>query len=141
MRRASMVLVVAGAIAAQACGDMASPAGRSVTGVYTLSTVNGLMPPLTLGATDSASLDLISGAVTFRDDGTFLDVLNVRYRGIAAGSVATDSTVTARGTYTRAGSTLTLDPVDGHAEYHMTVTDELTLTETNVDFRIVYRRN
>jgi hypothetical protein len=141
MRRASMVLVMAGALAAQACGDMASPGGRSVTGVYTLSTVNGVMPPLTLGATDSASVDLISGAVTFRDDGTFLDVLNVRFQGIASGSLPTDSTVTARGSYTRAGSTLTLDPIDGHSEYHMTVTDDLTLTETNVDFQIVYRRN
>jgi len=59
---------------------------------------------------------------------------------VAAGAVPTDSTVTAQGNYSRAGSTLTLDPVDGHAEYHMTVTDELTLTETNVDFQIVYRR-
>lgn len=140
MRRASMVLVVAGAFAAQACGDMASPGGRPVTGVYTLSTVNGVMPPLTLGQTDSASVDLISGAVTFRADGTFLDVLNVRFRGVAAGAASTDSTVTAQGNYTRAGSTLTLDPVDGHSEYHMTVTDELTLTETNADFQIVYRR-
>ena len=140
MRRASMVLVVAGLFAAQACGDTTSPASRSVTGVYTLTTVNGVMPPLTLGATDSATVDLISGQVTFRADGTFLDLLNVRFRGVAAGAVPTDSTVTAQGNYSRAGSTLTLDPVDGHAEYHMTVTDELTLTETNVDFQIVYRR-
>ncbi|MFI5228318.1 MAG: hypothetical protein ACHQWU_04570 [Gemmatimonadales bacterium] len=141
MRRVSMVLVVAGVLAAQACGDMTSPQGRSVAGVYTLTTVNGVVPPLTLGATDSASVDLISGTVTFRDDGTFLDVINVRLTGSAAGSVATDSAVTARGNYTRAGSTLTLDPTDGHSEYHMTVTDDLTLTESNVDFLIVYHRS
>lgn len=141
MRRVSMMLAVAGALAAQGCGDSTSPAGRPVAGMYTLSTVNGVMPPLVLGATDSASVSLISGAVTLRDDGTFLDVINVRLTGTAAGSVATDSAVTARGNYSRSGSTLTLDPTDGHAEYQMTVTDESTLTETNADFLIVYRRN
>jgi hypothetical protein len=141
MRRVWMGFAVAGALAAQACGDMASPNGRSVVGVYTLTTVNGMIPPLTLAMTDSASVDLISGTVTFRDDGTFLDVINVRLKGTAAGSVATDSAVTARGNYTRAGNTVTLDPTDGHSEYHMTATDDLTLTESNGDFSIVYRRS
>jgi hypothetical protein len=141
MRRVSTVVAFAGVLAAQACGDAVSPNGRSVVGVYTLTTVNGNMPPLTIGATDSASVDLISGTVTFRADGTFLDVLNVRVKGSAAGSTAADSAVTARGNYTRAGATVTLDPTDGHTEYHMTVTDDLTLTELNVDLVIVYRRN
>lgn len=139
MRQVAILCAAAGviAVAASCHGDSVAPHATTVAGVYTLSTVNGATPPLTLGQNDTARVDLLSGTVTFGDDGTFLDVVNMQFNTPSGTSLAAD---TARGTYTYAESRLFLQPTDGHANYQMTMSDTATLTETTLDFVIVYHR-
>jgi hypothetical protein len=141
MRRTKTVFLFAGAVvAALSCGGSepaAAPTIRPVAGVYSIATVNGTVPPLTLGSNDTARVELISGAITLGSDGSFVDVLNVRNTVPSGVTLASD---TARGNYSRVGATILLEPVDGHSPYQMEVTDELTLTEAQIDFFIVYRR-
>ncbi len=93
MRQVAILCAAVGvvAVAASCHGDAVAPHATPVAGVYTLSTVNGATPPLTLGQNDTARVDLLSGTVTFGDDGTFLDVVNMQFNTPSGTSLAADT--------------------------------------------------
>lgn len=141
MRRIVGVCVVAGVlVAAASCADMVSPdeaADRALVGVYSISSVNGAGLPITLAVDDTASVDLISGTITLREDKTFTDIINVNLTTPSGVTVEAD---TARGNYSRLADTLKFAPTDGHDNYQA-VTNNSTLTESSIEFVIVYHKN
>ena len=141
MRRIVGVCFAAGALAvAASCADMVSPdeaADRALVGVYSISTVNGSGLPITLGVDDTASVDLISGTITLRQDKSFTDIINVKLTTPSGVTLEAD---TARGNYSRLADTLKFAPTDGHDNYQA-VANNATLTESSIEFVIVYHKN
>lgn len=136
MRRLVILLATVGAVA---CGSdsPSAPAEPTVTGSYSLSTVNGQEMPLVLGQNDTAMVELISGHIVLSSGGQFTDIVNLRYTIPSGTSLEAD---TLSGSYARSGSTLTFQPSDGSGNYTLAVTDVNTLTETAGSVVIVYKR-
>lgn len=142
MRRIVGVCAVVGVVVvAASCADMVSPdeaADRAVVGVYSIATVNGSALPITLGVDDTASVDLLSGTITLRTDKSFTDIINVKLTTPSGVTLESD---TARGNYARQADTLKFAPTDGHDNYQVTVANNATLTESSIEFIIVYHKN
>ena len=136
MRRLLMGMLLA--VSVSACGD--GPSGLTATsghaGTYTLRTINGQVLPTTIDSDATARLDVASGSVTLRADGTFTDQTEFR---LVSGTSTTTETDVITGTYTRTGGTVTFSPSDG-GTYSMSFTGGNTLTQTIDSFVLVYRK-
>jgi hypothetical protein len=124
--------------AACASDSTSPPKPRGVAGAYGLASLNGQVLPAVLGQNDTAKVELLSGGVSLQNDGTFIDGVVLRVTLPSGVTVQGD---TIRGGYMMSGKTLMLAPSDGSNAYFMTVTDEHTLTEDDIGFLIVYRRD
>ena len=107
MRIRSIATVVA-LIAVGACGGDDKPAtgpGGTLSGTYTLQTVNGGGLPATVLQLGTYKAEILSGNITLNDNNTFTGVTTVRE---TTDGVADDPyTASCPGTYTRSGSTVT----------------------------------
>ena len=136
MRRLLVGMLLAASVSA--CGD--SPSGLTTTGghagTYSLRTVNDQALPATIESDASGRVDVASGSVVLRADGTFTDQTEFR---LVSGTSSTTETDVITGTYTRSGSTVQFSPSDGGV-YSMSFTGGNTLTQTIGTFVLVYRK-
>lgn len=137
MRRLVLFLV---AVGAAACADNSTSPNsvqfRNVAGVYALSTVNGEGLPLLMDQNDTASVQLVRGAITLGSDSSFLDVITVQFDA-PSGSTVQDDTIT--GVYSLSGTTVLFQPTNNTGTYTASVTDS-TLVESDPGVTVVYRR-
>ena len=132
-RRLALLALGALTLFGTACGDDDDPAGPgSITGTYTLSTINGQGLPRTVYEGDDLGfyykLEFMSGTLTLNSNGTFTDATTIREtEGDAAPETRTETT---NGTYTRNGNTLTLTDVDTDDTYTLVVQNDGSLTQT-----------
>lgn len=143
MRRIALLVAAVVGIAGVACGGDSNNSVApktdltSVTGVWSLLSVNGATTPLILGQNDTATLELLQSRMTLNTDATFAEVFSLRLTGPSGVQLESDTT---RGTFQTAGTTLTFLPSDGSPAYQMVVTDEHTLTENDPGLVLIYKR-
>lgn len=106
MRRILMTLVLA---AAAACGDNSTGLGASVEGSYTLRSINGTALPYVVQS-GSTKIEVIDDVLTLNLNGTYSETGHTRITEF--GSTRTE-TGTDNGTYTTAGTSITLRSSDG----------------------------
>ena len=99
------LFVLAAVATLPACSDSTGP-HRTVTGNYTLISVNGVLVPVVFSAEQFFTLRITAGTLmvssnnTFTASATYEQTLNV-------GGVKTTDTVTCTGTYATSGNTIT----------------------------------
>ncbi|HEY0022926.1 MAG TPA: lipocalin family protein [Longimicrobium sp.] len=91
-----------------ACSDVTS--SDSITGTYTLRTVNGDVVPAVIYDSDSGTEEVLDGSVRLDEDGS--GSIIIRVRSTLGGGAPETETRTANGTYTRSGSTITITFLD-----------------------------
>ncbi len=103
MKRITCLAVTATMVGAAACGDSTSP--ESVTGTYTLATMNGEPVPVLLVFTNSYSYSVHSGQITLDAGGAVTVVTRERERSGGLPGWPTyrvdSTTVTVTGSYRR----------------------------------------
>lgn len=123
---------------ATACGGSDAPTGTapSVTGTYTLRTVNGAALPSVVPIAPGESITLRSGSVTLNGDGSCTHRHDVVY--VAGGTTLSDNTPVLC-TYRIDGNTIvTTDADDG--EQVTGVVGNGSLTTTSDGITLVYRK-
>jgi hypothetical protein len=134
MRRFLLTMATAAsALAVAGCSDLTG-VRRDLEGTYTLSTVNGGSVPEWVEVLDA---EIISGEVTLYADGTYDDVLRVRFTGNNFIDPFTSS-----GTYSLRGSEIRFNPDDSRLDdYFMEWDrDRLIHSDSEVGMTLVYER-
>ena len=125
-------------LAAAACGDDGpTGSGDPVVGTYTLRTVNGANLPAIVEDDEFGQLHVLSGSITLAANRTFTNRLRVRL--VSDGLDLTEE-ATLEGTYTVQGSTITLVDRDVEAEPVTATLGSGTLTFSDGEVTLVYRR-
>ena len=130
---AALGIVVCGALIA--CGDDAtSPDQTTLTGTYTLVSVENESLPYVILELGDLKSELLSGSATFNANGTFTATLTLRETD---GGSSTTTTESASGTYVRAGNSVTLTiPNDEDSPYQATLSSNaLTFDFDGLTFR------
>ena len=126
------------AVALAACGGDSTAPPASIAGTYVLQTVNSAPLPFTVIATTDYKFEILSDSYQIRDDGTYSGTSQFRETLNGTATVETDNST---GTYTRAGSSITLtDSVDPTDKFTGTV-DGGTFTVTAEGFVLVYKKS
>lgn len=129
---AILAIVVGGALIA--CGDDATSPETTLTGTYTLVSVeNETLPYVILEVGDFKS-ELLSGSATFNANGTFTATLTIRE---TENGTSTTMAEGASGTYVRSGNSVTLTvPNDEDSPYQATLSSNtLTFDFDGLTFR------
>jgi hypothetical protein len=106
MRRPTTVLSLALVIAAAACGsDGGTAPAASVSGAWSLTTVNGAPLPFTVRSANP-KVEVVSDQITWLPDGTFAETGTARFTDTTG--VATTSPYTDSGAWTLNGATITV---------------------------------
>lgn len=122
---------------ATACASASGTPGAALAGDYTVESVNDRPLPARLREYPSGHSELVSGGLTLRADGTFLETGAVR---LITGGVANTNTQTATGTYTVDGSRLTLRYERDGRTVTGAVDGGKLLVEASGDLKVRYRR-
>lgn len=88
-----------------ACSDSTGP-NRTVTGNYTLISVNGVLVPVVFTAEQFFTLRITAGTLTINSNDTFTASATYE-QTLVVGGVKTTDTVTCTGTYAMNGATIT----------------------------------
>lgn len=112
LRRTLLIALAFFSLGLSACGD-STGSDNSITGNYTLRTVNGVAVPATLFQQGADKLEVTGGNINLNRDNTFSGSLSVRIT--QSGTVATDSEPLS-GTYTRNNNALVLTFSGGDQE-------------------------
>lgn len=91
-----------------ACGDSTSSPKKTPVGAWSLSTIDGAVPPFTIGAIADTTVFFDGSTLTIGQDGRFSEVYGLRYSAQTGDSVFTQ---TDTGTWTLQGTTLTFNVV------------------------------
>jgi hypothetical protein len=115
MKRILMLAFAAAlTMSASACQDTTNPSSV-LSGTYTLRTIDGNPPPVTVDATTQ----ITGGYIQIDRDGTFIDVIT--YRDIPSG-MSTDDTI--NGTWALSGNTVEFTDVrDPYNPYYATISN------------------
>jgi hypothetical protein len=111
MRRLVTLLVLATALACG--GDSSTSPSDTVSGTYTLRTVNGVPLPFTVIQLDTFKYEITSDSFTLTENGTWTE--SGTDRTTDNGQVATGA-VADSGTYVRNGTTITLISTNGSVD-------------------------
>jgi len=139
MRTILFTTLAATLIAAAGCGsDSTGPVTPPISGAYALQTVNSVPLPFTMPDDGTGKIEILADSYVLDDDGRYTGVTQVR---ITVNGIPTVTSVPSRGTYTRAGDSITLvdsdDPTD-----KVTATLSGGLLTIRVDgFVLVYQRS
>lgn len=143
MRKILTVALAATSIVLAACGDSSGPPA-SITGTYTLETVNGAQLPFTTDEDETFKAEILSMAITLKADETYSAVFTGRSTD---NGQPTTNTVTLSDTYSVTGSTLTLNDSEGFFDPDGSVnatlsTDTITMVlESPIGtFTLLFRR-
>ena len=126
-------------VATLACGDSTSP--ESIEGIYALQTINGRALPVVVMQEGTQKFEVTAGAITLGPGTKWKFELTVR--ATLGADVSTDI-VSIDGTWSRAGSTLTLTSPAGDSETVLLSGRTLTLQGDTGDLGIapwVFRRS
>lgn len=131
-RRAALSCALAMLVTVTGCGgDEAPNAPESITGTYTLRTVNGSPPPVTLGEyTDesgSYKLEVLGGSITLEQGGSYRE--NHTFRETIDGVVQPPEEAPETGMWGRDGNAVTLRTPDGNAIVMTYAAGALTLVQ------------
>jgi hypothetical protein len=134
MRRAQFILAIC--LAALTACDSTSPEA-SIVGEYALTSIDGAPLPVTM--TDSeGSVTAESGTMSIKENGTFT-VAIVAFLSFPAFGINGRETITAAGTYTRTGSSLTFESEDVD-DSTVTTIDGNKIIQTDAESTIVWTR-
>jgi len=112
MRKIARSLFFLAALAVlPACGDSTGP-NRTVTGNYSLISVNGVLVPVTFSVEQFFTLRITAGTLTLNSDNTFSASATYEQTP-AGGGPKTTNTETCTGTYTMNGNTVTFTEATG----------------------------
>jgi hypothetical protein len=134
MRRPMAVLLLALVLPLAACSDGTSPE-ESINGVYTLQTVNGINLPWVAFEASAGKVEVVSGSVTLRSDGSFTDLTTFR---ITENGVARNEDDVYTGTFVKSLIGVTLNPI-GFQSYDVQIEGAM-MTQLIGDSRLVYRK-
>lgn len=120
-----------------ACGSdsATAPASVSVSGTYSLQTVNGAPLPAILQGSGANKVEMVSDVFTFSATGTFSERAVVRY---TQNGVVSSETYDESGTYARNGTAITLRYTD--ASTGSGTLDGNTMTLAGQGYSFVYLR-
>lgn len=132
LRRAALCFAAAMLVLAAGCGGDKDPsAPENIAGTYTMRTVNGNPPPVTLGEytdeTGSYKLEVLSGSITIEQGGSYRE--NHTFRETIDGVVQPPEDVPEIGTWVRDGNAVTLRTSDGFAIVATYASGALTLAQ------------
>jgi hypothetical protein len=113
MRRMFVLLAFAAAVSCGGGDSSTSPSDTTVSGTYTLRTVNRLPLPYTVAQNDSVTIQLLSDAFTLTEAKTWTELAT--RRATVSGQATTDS-VTDAGTYVLNGTNITLISANGSTD-------------------------
>lgn len=107
MMRQYVTRAIAGLLVAftAACSDSTGPEA-SVTGTYTLRSINGANVPVVVYQEGTYREEVQSGSITINSNNTFSATHTIRF---VDGTDSMTATQTCTGTYSRNGSSMTLD--------------------------------
>lgn len=127
MKKLAMLLLVA----AVACGGGSTEPTTTVSGTFTLRTINGLPLPQSIYSSPDASLSISSGTLTLGSDRTYT---LVEHEHVVVSGSATDDDYTESGTFTVSGNSLdfTGPVVSGSAIHHHMTWNGSQITWTDV---------
>lgn len=128
MKKLALLLLAA----AVACGGGSTePTTTTVSGTFTLRTINGKALPQTIYSDADASLSINSGTLTLGADKTYT---LVEQEHVVVSGTATDDVYTESGTFTVSGNTLefTGPVISGSAIHHQMTWNGTEITWTDV---------
>jgi hypothetical protein len=130
--------IVAACLLLAACGsDTTAPnSGPVVTGTWNLRSVNGTSLPFAFAPSQGTTTTITASVLTISVDGTYNEVLNIRF---VNGATVTTTTATEVGTWTGSGGSITFHNPTNNATYQGSVSGS-TLTEINSGYTQVYGR-
>lgn len=115
------------ALFATACDSTTEPDPNAHVGTYALVSVDGASLPAPFGVEDGLTLTVLSGSLTLNADRTAS--FSIRFRA-TQGTFSVEETESGTGTYSRTGTSITVQFDDGESETlaYDEEDDELTLT-------------
>lgn len=125
-----------------ACGGDDSTGPRTIAGTYLLHSIQGDEVPILAYEEPGYTVEILSGNVVLKTDGSFTDTHTVRE---TEGSTVTDVTFLCTGTWTQSGSSLTLIEEESEdcgveAGVEWDGDDTLTVDWAYLGIEAVYRR-
>jgi len=139
MRRLlALAMVLATTLTAAGCSDSTGPAD-SLAGTYSLSSVNGITPPVTVigGPGAGYTEEVIGGSIVLDTQGNYTGT--IRYRDTYTNQPPTVFDDTIVGYWTLSGTTLTLTDSQTGDQYFGTVSGR-TITLSNSGYTEVYTK-
>lgn len=124
MRRPISILMLA-ALVACGGGDKTTDPGESMSGNFTLRTLNGATLPAILAQDATGQLEVLAGALNFNVDHTWSGTVTVRFTSIGGG--ATVQTIPRSGTYQLHGSAMVVHDNTTSSNYDASISGN-TLT-------------
>jgi hypothetical protein len=118
-------IVMLGALVACGGGDKATGPGESMSGDFTLRTLNGSNLPGLLFQDATGKLEVIAGNLNFNTDRTWSGAVTVRFTSIGGG--ASTQTAPRNGTYQLNGSAIVVRDNTNGSNYNGTISGN-TLT-------------
>jgi hypothetical protein len=126
MRKALIAFVAALSLA---CFDEGVTGSSTVTGTYTLRTVNGSPLPYTIPGGGAVKTEIVSDTITLFQGGTFARARDSR---ITENGQVTMQSATETGSYSLLGTSITLNSVTGKATLGIINGNAMTIVEAGV---------
>lgn len=134
MRRRLVPLALTLVMALAACGDGTGPE-PGIDGVYTLKSINGNALPWIAFQIEQDKIEVLSGSITLRTDGSFTDLTTYR---ITESGVSRDEQDVYTGTFLETATGATLSPI-GFEPYVVAIAGG-KLTQIIGEFTLEYAR-
>jgi hypothetical protein len=104
--------------------ETATESGNAHLGTYHLVTLNGQTLPVHLGRVEETTLDVLGGHIALNADGTAISSLTIL---VTEAGVESEETNTGAGTFTRRGSSIIINWLDGGQDHLSWSGNELML--------------
>ena len=125
-------------VAVVACGGGSTEPTATVHGTYTLRTINGSTPPVTIYSDPNESLAVAAGTLTLNSNNTYTLVEQER---IVISGQSTDDVYSEQGTFVQTGTDLTLTVSQGGVTIHHQMSwsgNQITWTDVFINTTSTY---
>lgn len=136
MMRRDLVRSVLALVLLSACGDNTPTGASTVTGTYTLRTVNGAALPYTMSQTATSKVELLDDAISLYQGGTYSTVSHVR---TTTNGTPVTETREGAGTYILLGTSITLVTSDRSSQ-RLATGDATSMTFVESGVTQIYRK-
>lgn len=134
--RMRMAAVVAIAAICAGCGGDGMTGSSTVTGAYTLRTVNGAPLPYTQSSSGTTKTEILDNTISLHQGGTYSEEAHTR---TTSGTQVTTQTITEAGSYSFFGNSITLQSGSSSHSRLLTVEGN-TMTHVEAGVAFVYRK-